>query len=110
MKTFLNFLEENSNLVNIGSKKYPLYAKKSSKLETKHESGATHHINGFKPPEYPKSGSSTNGDTTIHHNDEAYSHSGKTGKNFKTGEKSYEYKTNSDKRVWVTKTGHVIPD
>lgn len=98
--------------VNIGTAKYPLHAKTSEKLPAKHGDGSTHHVGGFKAPDYPENGGGTNGDVMVHHDGKTYSHTGKKGKNTKTGEDSFEYanKDDGESRVWVTRSGHLMND
>lgn len=116
MKTFIDFLNEatgsaaKAKLVNVGSAKWPLHAKSTSKLKTKHEDGSTHHVGGFVPPDYPAGGGATKGDVMVHHKGETYSHTGKVGTNTKTGEKSYEYGNEKQQRLWVSKSGHASED
>ena len=122
MKTFRELMAEavtgsaaKAKMVNIGTAKWPLHAKASTKMKTAHPDGSTHHVGGFVPPDYPAGGGSTKGDVVIHHNNDTYSHTGKTGTNVKTGEKSYEYKSSGpnddeDKRLWVSKSGHAKED
>jgi ribosomal protein L20 len=92
--------------VNVGSEKWPMHAKSSEKLAAKHDDGSTHHVGGFEPPSNGK------GDHLIHHDGKAFSFTGKSGKNMKTGEASYEYgnKDDSDRRAWVTHSGHLMND
>ena len=93
--------------VNVGSAKYPMQAKSSEKLAAKHADGSTHHVGGFQPPV------SGNGDHVIHHDGKAFSFTGKSGKNMKTGEASYEYAHHGDNmehRAWVTHSGHLMND
>lgn len=102
-----------AKMVNAGSEKWPMHVKSSEKLATKREDGSTHHVGGFKPPEYPAGGGATDGDVTIHHDGKTYSHTGKKGKNMKTGEDSYEYSHSDDRtesRAWVTRSGHLMND
>lgn len=117
MKTFSEFIAEavtgsaaKPKMVNVGTEKWPMHVKSSTKLKTKHADGSTHHVGGFKGPDYPENGGATKGDVIIHHNGETYSHTGKTGTHMKTGEKSYEYKAEGDKRAWVSKSGHLQED
>jgi hypothetical protein len=94
MKSFNEFVTE--GMVNVGTQKWPLYAKKSSKGK----------VSKFEAPSNGK------GDHMIHHDGETYIHTGKKGTH-KSGEASYEYKggkEGEDKRVWVRKSGHVESD
>lgn len=93
--------------VNVGSAKWPMQAKSSEKLAAKHADGSTHHVGGFQPPV------SGNGDHIIHHDGKPFSFTGKSGKNMKTGEASYEYAHHGDNmehRAWVTHSGHLMND
>lgn len=99
----------------IGTAKYPWKVKTSEKLPAKHHDGSTHHVGGFKAPEYPAGGGATDGDVTIHHDGKTYSHTGKKGKNMKTGEDSFEFSHKDDAngvehRAWVTRSGHLMND
>ena len=104
-----------AKMVNAGTAKWPLNVKSSAKLGSAHADGSTHHVGGFKPPEYPANGGGTEGDTSVHHGGKLFSFSGKSGKNMKTGEKSYEYSHHDEKaglehRAWVTASGHLSND
>lgn len=92
--------------VNVGTEKWPLHAKSSEKLAAKRDDGSTHHVGGFEPP------SSGKGDHLIHHDGKTFSYSGKSGKNMKTGEASYEYRAGDtgEHRAWVTHSGHLMND
>ena len=92
--------------VNVGTDKWPLHAKSSDALGAKHPDGSTHHIGGFEPPAHGK------GDHLIHHDGKTFSYSGKSGKNMKTGEASYEYSAGDtgEHRAWVTRSGHLMND
>lgn len=95
--------------VNIGTEKWPLHAKSSEKLAAKRDDGSTHHVGGFEPPSTGK------GDHIVHHDGKAFSFTGKSGKNMKTGEASYEYSHKDDakgveSRAWVTHSGHLMND
>lgn len=101
--------------VNAGSEKWPMHVKSSEKLSAKHEDGSTHHVGGFKPPEYPDNGGATDGDVSVHHNGKHFSFTGKKGKNNKTGEDSYEYSHKDEDagvehRAWVSRSGHLQDD
>ena len=99
--------------VNVGSEKWPLHAKSSEKLPAKHADGSTHHVGGFKPPEYPEGGGSTDGDVLLHHEGKTFSFTGKKGKRVATGEDAYEYSHNdgeAEHRAWVTRSGHLMND
>ena len=104
--------EAPAKMVNVGSEKWPLHAKSSEKLSAPHASGSSHHVGGFKAPEYPAGGGATDGDVLIHHEGKTYSFTGKKGKNIKSGEDSYEYsnKDDGDRRAWVTRSGHMMSD
>lgn len=96
-----------ARMTNVGSDKYPLHAKTSGELPTKHADGSTHHVGGFEPPSNGK------GDHMVHHDRKLYSFTGKTGKNMRTGEASYEYAHHGDageRRAWVTHSGHLMND
>jgi hypothetical protein len=96
-----------ARMTNVGSEKYPLLAKNSDKLAAKHDDGSTHHVGGFEPPSNGK------GDHMVHHDGKLFSFTGKSGKNMKTGEASYEYSHQSDsgdRRAWVTHSGHLMND
>lgn len=96
-----------ARMTNVGSEKYPLLAKTSGELPTKHADGSTHHVGGFEPPSNGK------GDHLVQHDRKLYSFTGKSGKNMKTGEASYEYSHQSDsgdRRAWVTHSGHLMND
>lgn len=102
-------------MVNVGSEKWPLHAKSSEKLSAPHASGATHHVGGFKAPEYPAGGGATDGDVMLHHDGKTFSFTGKRGKNLKSGEDSYEYSHKDEDagvehRAWVTRSGHLMND
>lgn len=95
--------------VNIGSEKWPLHARSSEKLPTKHADGSTHHVGGFEAP------SGGAGDHFLHHEGKTYSFTGKRGKNMKTGERSFEFAHHDhekglEHRAWVTRTGHLMND
>lgn len=92
--------------VNVGTDKWPLHAKSSDALGAKHPDGSTHHVGGFEPPVHGK------GDHLIHHDGKTFSYSGKSGKNMKTGEASYEYRAgdSGEHRAWVTHSGHLMND
>jgi len=93
--------------VNVGSEKWPMQAKSSEKLSAKKDDGSTHHVGGFEPPSNGK------GDHTVHHEGKTFSFTGKSGKNNKTGEASYEYAHKGDdaeSRAWVTHSGHLMND
>lgn len=95
--------------VNVGSEKWPMHAKSSAPLPSKRDDGSTHHIGGFEPP------SSGKGDHLVHHDGKAFSFTGKSGKNMKTGEASYEYSHKDEakgveRRAWVTHSGHLMDD
>lgn len=92
MKTFAQFITE--KLVNVGTKKWPLHAKASSKGK----------IANFNEPSNGK------GDHIIQHEGETYTYTGKSGTHKKSGMASHEYRTEKDDRVWVRKDGHVVPD
>lgn len=96
-----------ARMTNVGSDKYPLHAKTSGELPTKHADGSTHHVGGFEPPSNGK------GDHMVQHDRKLYSFTGKSGKNTKTGEASYEYAHHGDSgehRAWVTHSGHLMND
>lgn len=93
--------------VNVGSEKWPMQAKSSEKLAARHDDGSTHHVGGFEPPSDGK------GDHLVHHDGKSFSFTGKSGKNTKTGEASYEYAHRGDgaeHRAWVTHSGHLQND
>lgn len=93
--------------VNVGSEKWPMQAKSSEKLAVKKDDGSTHHVGGFEPPSDGK------GDHLVHHDGKSFSFTGKSGKNTKTGEASYEYSHRGDggeHRAWVTHSGHLQND
>ena len=95
--------------VNIGSEKWPLHARSSEKLPTKHADGSTHHVGGFEAP------SGGAGDHFLHHEGKTYSFTGKRGVNMKTGERSFEFAHHDhekglEHRAWVTRTGHLMND
>lgn len=48
----------------------------------------------------------------VHHEGKTFMHTGKKGKNMKTGEDSYEYsnKDDGESRVWVSRSGHLMND
>lgn len=98
--------------VNIGTEKWPMHSKVSERLPAKHTDGSTHHVGGFKAPDYPESGGATDGDVMVHHEGKTFMHTGKKGKNMKTGEDSYEYsnKDDGESRVWVSRSGHLMND
>jgi hypothetical protein len=93
-------------LTNVGTAKHPLQAPTSSAVWGGHASGSTHYIAGFQPP------ANGGGDHVISHNGEAYTHTGKSGANLKTGEASHEYAAGNsgEKRAWVTKSGYLKND
>ena len=95
-----------AKMKNVGTDKWPLHAKSSDALGAKHQDGSTHHIGGFEPPAHGK------GDHLIHHDGKTFSYSGKSGKNMKTGEASYEYRAgdSGEHRAWVTHSGHLMND
>ena len=95
-----------AKMKNVGTDKWPLHAKTSDALGAKHQDGSTHHIGGFEPPAHGK------GDHLIHHDGKTFSYSGKSGKNMKTGEASYEYRAgdSGEHRAWVTHSGHLMND
>lgn len=95
-----------AKMKNVGTDKWPLHAKTSDALGAKHPDGSTHHIGGFEPPTHGK------GDHLIHHDGKTFSYSGKSGKNMKTGEASYEYRAgdSGEHRAWVTHSGHLMND
>jgi hypothetical protein len=96
-----------ARMTNVGSEKYPLLAKNSDKLAAKHDDGSTHHVGGFEPPSNGK------GDHLVHHDGKLFSFTGKSGKNNKTGEASYEYAHKGDdaeSRAWLTHSGHLMND
>lgn len=96
--------------VNAGTDKYPMHVKSSEKLAAKHDDGSTHHVGGFVAPG-TRDGSG--GDHTIHHDGKPFSFTGKSGKNMKSGEASYEYAHKGDTaehRAWVTHSGHLMND
>lgn len=95
-----------AKMKNVGTDKWPLHAKSSDTLGAKHPDGSTHHIGGFEPPAHGK------GDHLIHHDGKTFSFSGKSGKNMKTGEDSYEYSAGDtgEHRAWVTRSGHLQND
>jgi len=96
-----------ANIHNVGTEKYPLLVKHSEKLPAKHADGSTHHVPGFEPP------SSGKGDHAMQHDGKTFSFTGKSGKNTKTGEASYEYAHHGDNmehRAWVTHSGHLMND
>ena len=95
-----------AKMKNVGSEKWPMHAKSSDALGAKHPDGSTHHIGGFEPPANGK------GDHLIHHDGKTFSYSGKSGKNMKTGEASYEYRAgdSGEHRAWVTHSGHLMND
>lgn len=99
--------------VNVGSEKWPMHVKSSEKLPAKHHDGSTHHVGGFKPPEFPAGGGATDGDTMVHHEGKTFHFTGKKGKDMKTGEDAYEYSHTGDRsesRAWVSKSGHLKND
>lgn len=95
-----------AKMKNVGTDKRPLRAKSSDALGAKHPDGSTHHVGGFEPPVHGK------GDHLIHHDGKTFSYSGKSGKNMKTGEASYEYRAgdSGEHRAWVTHSGHLMND
>lgn len=95
-----------AKMKNVGTDKWPLHAKSSDALGAKHPDGSTHHVGGFEPPVNGK------GDHLIHHDGKTFSYSGKSGKNMKTGEASYEYRAgdSGEHRAWVTHSGHLMND
>ena len=95
-----------AKMKNVGTDKWPLHAKTSEALGAKHPDGSTHHVGGFEPPAHGK------GDHLIHHDGKTFGFSGKTGKNMKTGEDSYEYSAGDtgEHRAWVTHSGHLMND
>lgn len=98
-----------AKMVNVGTAKWPLQAKSSAALGAKHADGSTHHIGGFEAPGGGK------GDHTVQHDGKVFSFTGKSGKNMKTGEASYEYghsdeDAGEDHRAWVTHSGHLQND
>lgn len=100
--------------VNIGTDSFPLYAKASDELKSPHDDGSTHHVGGFKPPEWVSRDDhgldvTTTGDVSIHHDGESFFHTRKTGKST-TGEKTYEYSNGRGRRVWVSASGHLQED
>jgi hypothetical protein len=102
-----------AKMVNTGSAKWPMQTKASEKLPKAHEDGSTHHVGGFKPPEYPAGGGATDGDVSVHHDGRTYHFTGKKGTDMKTGEMAYEYGHRDDqfdRRAWVSKSGHLKED
>lgn len=95
-----------AKMKNVGTDKWPLHAKSSESLGAKHPDGSTHHVGGFEPPAHG------NGDHLIHHDGKTFGFSGKTGKNMKTGEDSFEYSAGDtgEHRAWVTRSGHLQND
>ena len=95
-----------AKMKNVGSEKWPMHAKTSEALGSKHQDGSTHHVGGFEAPGHGK------GDHLIHHDGKTFSYSGKSGKNIKTGEDSFEYRSgdSGEHRAWVTRSGHLQND
>lgn len=102
--------DEPAKMVNVGSAKWPLYAKAVSAVP-KGPGGFTHKVPGFKAPELENH--SYNGDVLLSLGKNTFSFSGKVGTHNKTGEKSYEYSDTSDgveQRLWVTRSGRATLD
>lgn len=98
---------------NVGSEKWPMNIKHSEKLAAKHDDGSTHHVGGFKAPDRDEHRNIVSGgDHTIQHDGKTFSFTGKSGKNTKSGEDSFEYSSgeSGEHRAWVTRSGHLMND
>lgn len=83
--------------INLGTEKYPMMVKRS-------DNGG---VPGFVPP------GEAGGDYDVYHAGHHYSTTGKTGTNRTTGEKAWEYSSESngqERRLWMTASGKLIED
>jgi hypothetical protein len=102
-----------AKMMNVGTEKWPQMAKTSEKLSSKNNDGFTHHVGGFKAPDRDEHRNLVRGsDHLIHHEGKLFGFTGKSGKNMKTGEDSFEYSAgdHQEHRAWVTRSGHLMND